>query len=383
LLKGLAKSIGQGLTIAINAVSKAFKFLYENGQLVLQVLAAIVALKLTAVFLSLGKAIAGIVPLLIKFWKGATLASVATSFLSGNVLAAGINIAAMTAAFVAAEKAIEKYQLRLFAPPPDSGKPPEDETDPDEPKTPEGLMKEIMDATAGIKEGTAAAYEEWSQTTKELFSSTAKGITSTLLESTDAVGEALGLMIAEGKSFKESMSQIWKDLKKQVIVQIAQMMVKMLAMLAIGLAIRAVMPWLGGGNAAAMPDMAPLKTLKESFSISKMFGKGGVTNSLSVPSFANGGITTAPQLAVIGDNPNNREAIVPLPDGKSIPVDMQGSGVQSIGQLNILPDANIDQALMEKPMSYWVDLVQEKILPAMNSLGQTGATTSLEYRASR
>jgi hypothetical protein len=48
-----------------------------------------------------------------------------------------------------------------------------------------------------------------------------------------------------------------------------------------------------------------------------------------------------------------------------------------------MPGANIDQALMDKPATYWVDLAQEKILPALNTLGQAGNTTTLKQRESR
>ena len=102
-----------------------------------------------------------------------------------------------------------------------------------------------------------------------------------------------------------------------------------------------------------------------------------------MPSYANGGITTEPQLAVIGDNANNREAVVPLPDGRSIPVDLQGGGNQTIGTINIMPNAQIDQALMDKPMSYWRDFTERKILPALNVLGKSGSTTTLNFRKAR
>ena len=54
-----------------------------------------------------------------------------------------------------------------------------------------------------------------------------------------------------------------------------------------------------------------------------------------------------------------------------------------IQNLNIMPGANIDAALTEKPMTYWVDLTQEKILPALNTLGQAGNTTTLQTREPR
>lgn len=46
-----------------------------------------------------------------------------------------------------------------------------------------------------------------------------------------------------------------------------------------------------------------------------------------VPAFANGGMVTSPTLAMIGEGRFN-EAVVPLPDGRSIPVQMMGRGQQ-------------------------------------------------------
>jgi hypothetical protein len=54
-----------------------------------------------------------------------------------------------------------------------------------------------------------------------------------------------------------------------------------------------------------------------------------------------------------------------------------------IQKLEIMPGANVDQALVDKPMTFWVDLAQEKILPALNTLGQAGNTTTLNFRGNR
>lgn len=48
-------------------------------------------------------------------------------------------------------------------------------------------------------------------------------------------------------------------------------------------------------------------------------------NSPSIPGFATGGIVKGPTLGLVGEGRYN-EAVVPLPDGKSIPVDLSGMG---------------------------------------------------------
>ena len=58
------------------------------------------------------------------------------------------------------------------------------------------------------------------------------------------------------------------------------------------------------------------------------FAKGGImspSGPLQLRSFAAGGVASQPTLAMFGEGSQN-EAFVPLPDGKSIPVEMKGAG---------------------------------------------------------
>jgi hypothetical protein len=248
---------------------------------------------------------------------------------------------------------------------------PTQETGDDEKTKAQESANVIMQSLNQVKDGFIDAHKEYQMTIGEMSRELGANIHATLATTIDSIGTAFGEMLTEGKSFKESMSAIWKDLKKQVIMQIAQMMVKMVAMLALALLLNT----LTGGAFAAGGGTSAMGLLK--------FKDGGIVKGgLEVPSYADGGITNAPQLALIGDNANRREAVVPLPNGRSIPVEMQGGG-QSIGQLNILPNASIDEALLAKPVQYWETLVQEKILPAMNNLGTMGETTTLGFREPR
>lgn len=47
--------------------------------------------------------------------------------------------------------------------------------------------------------------------------------------------------------------------------------------------------------------------------------------SLSIPGFAKGGVVRGPQVAMIGEG-SAAEAVVPLPDGRAIPVRLEGGG---------------------------------------------------------
>lgn len=106
----------------------------------------------------------------------------------------------------------------------------------------------------------------------------------------------------------------------------------------------------GGGLAEAFMKYGPM-AIKF---ISGIFG-GGYTPQFEVPAsgmdigysaakggifpggfrkFQSGGIATQPTLGLVGEGGQN-EAMVPLPDGKSIPVKMKGGGEQSVYNINI------------------------------------------------
>jgi tape measure domain-containing protein len=61
------------------------------------------------------------------------------------------------------------------------------------------------------------------------------------------------------------------------------------------------------------------------------FGGGGAPGSMpfAPPAFANGGIVTGPTLSLIGEGKYN-EAVVPLPDGRSIPVQLGGRSARDM-----------------------------------------------------
>ena len=72
------------------------------------------------------------------------------------------------------------------------------------------------------------------------------------------------------------------------------------------------------------------------------FANGGVMTDngpLKLHTYARGGIANTPQLAMFGEG-SMPEAYVPLPDGKRIPVAMQGSGGEGSGGINV--SVNVD-----------------------------------------
>ena len=141
--------------------------------------------------------------------------------------------------------------------------------------------------------------------------SAAQGIESSL-------GGAFSSIITGTESFREAMGNLFGNISKMFADMVAQMLAKWAMMQFM----KAFMP---GSSALAAPDAGDA-----------MDG-GGV-----LPMFANGGIVKGPTLGMVGEGRYN-EAIVPLPNGKSIPVEMgkgAGGNVNSSVVVNINNDGS-------------------------------------------
>jgi tape measure domain-containing protein len=190
----------------------------------------------------------------------------------------------------------------------------------------------------------------------------------------DNASQAYAGAILAGKGFKKATKKILVDFARQMIATLIKLAIQMLIVRAIA------------GMGFPTTDISKVRKIGSQMASFVKLAKGGVVQGglEEVPSFANGGVVKRPTFAMIGDNPSRQEAVIPMQGGR-VPVDMQNAntGTMMIENLSILPGANIDQALMDKPMEFFVDLVQEKILPALNIAGQSGATTTLEFRGAR
>lgn len=68
-------------------------------------------------------------------------------------------------------------------------------------------------------------------------------------------------------------------------------------------------------------------------------GASSMFSGFSLPGFADGGISYGPQIAAVSEGRYSAEAHVPLPDGRSIPVTMQGRGD---GATNVIVDTKVE-----------------------------------------
>lgn len=189
------------------------------------------------------------------------------------------------------------------------------------------------------------------------------------------VGNAFADMVVEGKSFSESMKTLFKDMAKQVIAQVTKMIVQMMIM-------KGLMAMLGLGAAPTTSGDGSADSILKGF-----MGNSGTfkpKNIMKGFGFAEGGRVTGGGPYVVGEQ--GPELFTPSSAGNITPNDeMEGAmgGGVIIQNLSIMPNSSIDQALMDKPASYWLEMAQEKILPALNTLGQGGETTNLEFRGAR
>ncbi len=112
----------------------------------------------------------------------------------------------------------------------------------------------------------------------------------------DAVTSSLNLVIDGTKNWADSLREIASNLLRSIANQILQIMV-------IAPIVKGITSAFGFANGGIMTGDGPVPLKK----------------------YANGGIARSPQLALYGEG-SMAEAYVPLPDGRRIPVAMQGGG---------------------------------------------------------
>jgi phage-related minor tail protein len=92
-------------------------------------------------------------------------------------------------------------------------------------------------------------------------------------------------------------------------------------------------PWAGGTTPT---DKYGIGSMVGDILLGMLFAKGGVAPG-GFRAFAHGGIANKPTLGMIGEGKYN-EAVVPLPDGKSIPV--KGAGSNNNVTVNVAIDSD-------------------------------------------
>ena len=147
----------------------------------------------------------------------------------------------------------------------------------------------------------------------------------------NGLGSAMDALISGTESWGDSLRNIASTVLRDIARQLAQIyLIQPVTQGAQGL----LGSLLGGGGGAAAaavgggfsPFTAPM--LSGVPTITGTFANGGIMTDagpLPLQAYSRGGIASSPQLALFGEG-RMPEAFVPLPDGRRIPVAMQGGG---------------------------------------------------------
>jgi hypothetical protein len=163
-------------------------------------------------------------------------------------------------------------------------------------------------------------------------------------------------MTKGGNFFKDFFRNFTDDLLRIWSRMVAQMSMKWILS-----GLSSLFPALGGGAASANPSvgggqyMGPGEFYVATGLIPAAAGGVFTGGFRPVAAFATGGIVRRPTLGLVGEGGQN-EAVVPLPDGKTIPVSMKGkdaSGPQNITVKNeftilAMDTVSMDQALLAR-----------------------------------
>lgn len=194
-------------------------------------------------------------------------------------------------------------------------------------------------ASSYIADGVSAAQERLAELTN-----TGYQVVQAANSIGDAFGEAFKGVITGSMTAREALAGMFQSVADHFADMVAQMIAEWLkAQLIEGIMNIVSMFSPGFGTGIAPGPVAKSAGVK--FSPTKMgpaFANGGIAYG-GFTAFANGGMVTGPTMGLVGEGRYN-EAIVPLPDGKSIPVQLAGGdgGNQIIS--NITVNVNNGQA---------------------------------------
>ena len=189
-----------------------------------------------------------------------------------------------------------------------------------------------------IKEATAAAWEfaRAQQYNADVIGGLRDGVGS-YVESIGTMREATAQLAQTGiKGVEDAIFSLmttgsanFKEFAAEILNQTARMIIQQLILKTIMQALGAI----GGGGfggigASTQFNASGVNFNPAAFSGSSLFAMGGIMTGdgpMPLKKYANGGIANSPQLAMFGEG-STPEAYVPLPDGRRIPVAMQGGG---------------------------------------------------------
>ena len=160
-----------------------------------------------------------------------------------------------------------------------------------------------------------------------------EGLEDAISGAGDAFGNAFKGIITGSMSAREALAGFFQSVADSFADMVAKMIAEYLKMALIkGImslipGLGAVAGGLGGGGESLGASSSAVFGLNSAdmnqYSSLMPMANGGVLSG-GFQAFANGGIVTGPTLGLVGEGRYN-EAVIPLPDGKSVPVDLGGA----------------------------------------------------------
>jgi tape measure domain-containing protein len=151
----------------------------------------------------------------------------------------------------------------------------------------------------------------------------------------DSFGKAFKGVLTGASSIQEALAGAFRSIADSFADMVSQMISQWMRGQVIGL-FQNLLPGFGasggglGSAASNLAQYAPIPSV--------------------VPGFANGGVVTGPTLGLVGEGRYN-EAIVPLPNGKSIPVDLGGAAGGNAAPINTNIVVNVKNGQAESQMT--------------------------------
>ena len=158
----------------------------------------------------------------------------------------------------------------------------------------------------------------------------------------DSFGQAFKGVVSGSMTAQQALSGFFQSVADSFLDMIAQMIAAWLkAQVIQGFMniVGAILPGFGTGIAPG----PVAKSAGVQYSPTKMgpgFANGGIATG-GFRAFASGGVVSGPTLGLVGEGRYN-EAVIPLPDGKSVPVDLGGANGGSQITSNIVVNVNSD-----------------------------------------
>jgi tape measure domain-containing protein len=188
-------------------------------------------------------------------------------------------------------------------------------------------------AQPGIIDGLTAEQQQLErlQASYERNKQLADGVAGTI---GGGLSSAMNVLIEGTDNWGNSLREIASGVLQDIAKQLVQILVVEQAISAIRGVIGSLLPVPGGGAGGGL-NIADMQRYSN-------FATGGImspSGPLPLKTYARGGIANSPQLALFGEGSMN-EAYVPLPDGRRIPVALQGGNSGATTNVVINVDAS-------------------------------------------